>query len=159
MASDISSPPCLLRLLPAGANRRVGGGPPLESAALSRRTPFSVTQLRIRNGCSCPTTDLYLSRLTSASLLRAGQEPFPSGQRSDLHRRHYLVPRVKSQGHDISTRTIQWGTNNALSGNIFHRPLDYRVYATNLLHIGILEDEPFLFRLMRMCQMAPILVI
>jgi hypothetical protein len=26
-ASDISSPPCLLRLLPAGANRRVGHAP------------------------------------------------------------------------------------------------------------------------------------
>src|ERR1700757_723429 len=37
-ASDISSPPCLLRLLPAGANRRVGLAP-LESAPLSRRTP------------------------------------------------------------------------------------------------------------------------
>src|ERR1700730_3979164 len=37
-ASDISSPPCLLRLLPAGAG--VGWGlQPLESAALSRRTP------------------------------------------------------------------------------------------------------------------------
>src|SRR6266700_1195473 len=37
-ASDISSPPCLLRLLPAGA---VAGWDlhPLESAALSRRTP------------------------------------------------------------------------------------------------------------------------
>ena len=37
-ASDISSPPCLLRLLPAGA---IAGWDlhPLESAALSRRTP------------------------------------------------------------------------------------------------------------------------
>src|SRR5262245_57872694 len=39
-ASDISSPPCLLRLLPTGANRRVGLHP-LESAALSRRTPIA----------------------------------------------------------------------------------------------------------------------
>jgi hypothetical protein len=39
-ASDISSPPCLLRLLPAGA---VAGWDlhPLESAAFSRRTPDS----------------------------------------------------------------------------------------------------------------------
>ena len=39
-ASDISSPPCLLRLLPAGA---VAGWDlhPLESAALSRRTPMA----------------------------------------------------------------------------------------------------------------------
>ena len=39
-ASDISSPPCLLRLLPAGA---VAGWDfhPLESAALSRRTPVA----------------------------------------------------------------------------------------------------------------------
>src|SRR5271169_914973 len=38
-ASDISSPPCLLRLLPAGAVAGWGLHP-LESAALSRRTPF-----------------------------------------------------------------------------------------------------------------------
>jgi hypothetical protein len=40
-ASDISSPPCLLRLLPAGA---VAGWDlhPLESAAFSRRTPKAV---------------------------------------------------------------------------------------------------------------------
>jgi hypothetical protein len=37
-ASDISSPPCLPRLLPAGANRRVGLAPTGNSAALSRRT-------------------------------------------------------------------------------------------------------------------------
>src|ERR1700736_238225 len=39
-ASDISSPPCLLRLLPAGA---VAGWDlhPLESAAFSRRTPIA----------------------------------------------------------------------------------------------------------------------
>src|SRR6476469_3195025 len=39
-ASDISSPPCLLRLLPAGA---VAGWDlhPLESTALSRRTPLA----------------------------------------------------------------------------------------------------------------------
>jgi hypothetical protein len=39
-ASDISSPPCLLRLLPAGA---VAGrvSHPLESAAFARRTPIS----------------------------------------------------------------------------------------------------------------------
>src|SRR3981189_3366329 len=42
-ASDISSPPCLLRLLPAGA---VAGWDlrPLESAAFSRRTPDSDIQ-------------------------------------------------------------------------------------------------------------------
>ena len=42
-ASDISSPPCLLRLLPAGA---VAGWAlhPLESAALSRRTPRAEVQ-------------------------------------------------------------------------------------------------------------------
>src|SRR5215469_2351487 len=37
-ASDISSPPCLPRLLPAGAKRRVGLAPTGKSAALSRRT-------------------------------------------------------------------------------------------------------------------------
>src|SRR3981189_2722577 len=39
-ASDISSPPCLLRLLPAGAVAGWGLHP-LESAAFSRRTPVS----------------------------------------------------------------------------------------------------------------------
>ena len=37
-ASDISSPPCLLRLLPAGAIVAGWASHPLESAALSRRT-------------------------------------------------------------------------------------------------------------------------
>src|SRR5215471_9577810 len=37
-ASDILSPTCLPRLLPAGANRRVGLAPTGKSAALSRRT-------------------------------------------------------------------------------------------------------------------------
>src|SRR5208282_996710 len=45
-ASDISSPPCLLRLLPAGA---VAGWDlhPLESAAFPRRTPFAEVPLRV----------------------------------------------------------------------------------------------------------------
>ena len=45
-ASDISSPPCLLRLLPAGA---VAGWDlhPLESAAFSRRTPKAAIGLTI----------------------------------------------------------------------------------------------------------------
>ena len=45
-ASDISSPPCLLRLLPAGA---VAGWDlhPLESAAFSRRTPKAEITLTI----------------------------------------------------------------------------------------------------------------
>ena len=38
-ASDISSPPCLLRLLPAGAIVAGWASHPLESAAFSRRTP------------------------------------------------------------------------------------------------------------------------
>src|ERR1700730_11780896 len=47
-ASDISSPPCLLRLLPAGAV--VGWGlHPLESAALSRRTPEAAIRLPLLN--------------------------------------------------------------------------------------------------------------
>src|SRR6266850_3548977 len=39
-ASDTSSPPCLLRLLPAGAVAGWGSHP-LENAALSRRTPVT----------------------------------------------------------------------------------------------------------------------
>ena len=48
-ASDISSPPCLLRLLPAGA---VAGWDlhPLESAAFSRRTPEAEIWLTIQRG-------------------------------------------------------------------------------------------------------------
>jgi hypothetical protein len=34
---------------------------PLESAALSRRTPFSVIQLRILNGSSCPISALAVA--------------------------------------------------------------------------------------------------
>ena len=47
-ASDISSPPCLLRLLPAGA---VAGWDlhPLESAAFSRRTPGADLRLMIKH--------------------------------------------------------------------------------------------------------------
>ena len=50
-ASDISSPPCLLRLLPAGA---VAGWDlhPLESAAFSRRTPFAEVRLTVLDGGS-----------------------------------------------------------------------------------------------------------
>src|SRR6202043_1726089 len=62
-ASDISSPPCLLRLLPAGAVAGWGLHP-LESAALSRRTPFSVTQFSVRNGSSCPRAVLGDADLT-----------------------------------------------------------------------------------------------
>src|SRR5277367_6586489 len=54
-ASDISSPPCLLRLLPAGANRRVGLAP-TGKRRLSRRTPISVIawhrRIRLRGGSS-----------------------------------------------------------------------------------------------------------
>src|SRR5215472_17049882 len=53
-ASDISSPPCLPRLLPAGANRRVGLAPTGKSAALSRRTwtaDICTSFLRKLSGC------------------------------------------------------------------------------------------------------------
>ena len=49
-ASDISSPPCLPRLLPAGAIAGRGLHP-LESAALSRRTWFWVIPDLLRFGC------------------------------------------------------------------------------------------------------------
>src|SRR6267143_97857 len=49
-ASAISSPPQLLRLLPAGAVRRVGLDP-LESAALSRRTPNTDIDCASRRWC------------------------------------------------------------------------------------------------------------
>src|SRR5208282_1659082 len=54
-ASDISSPPCLLRLLPAGA---VAGwaSHPLESAALSRRTWIPVLRRQARQWRGCAET-------------------------------------------------------------------------------------------------------
>src|SRR5262249_21653642 len=60
-ASAISSPPQLLRLLPAGAVAGWGSHP-LESAALSRRTPDSDIQPRYSVGRShtghhCPDED------------------------------------------------------------------------------------------------------
>src|SRR5712672_3140219 len=39
-ASDISSPPCLLRLLPAGANRRVGLAPTGKRRLVTAHTPW-----------------------------------------------------------------------------------------------------------------------
>ena len=50
-ASAISSPPCLLRLLPAGAVAGWGLHP-LESAALSRRTPEAVGRRNLAIGCT-----------------------------------------------------------------------------------------------------------
>src|SRR6202049_2961326 len=69
-ASDISSPPCLLRLLPAGA---VAGWDlhPLESAAFSRRTPPpDIPALHRRRRSECGSaghkqTDRARSRVTS----------------------------------------------------------------------------------------------
>ena len=60
-ASDISSPPCLLRLLPAGA---VAGWDlhPLESAAFSRRTPradISRPMPRLAAGQAVPVSAKY----------------------------------------------------------------------------------------------------
>src|SRR5271156_7206089 len=48
-ASDISSPPCLPRLLPAWSDRRAVLHP-LESAAFSRRTWKAALPQRVRNG-------------------------------------------------------------------------------------------------------------
>jgi hypothetical protein len=55
-ASDISSPPCLLRLLPAGA---VAGWDlhPLESAAFARRTPIGVACLATLKRAFASTPD------------------------------------------------------------------------------------------------------
>src|SRR5271157_5982175 len=61
-ASDISSPPCLLRLLPAGA---VAGWDlhPLESAAFSRRTPRTDVPITQRERNICGTSvDNHLGR-------------------------------------------------------------------------------------------------
>ena len=70
-ASDISSSPCLLRLLPAGAV--VGWGlHQLESAALSRRTPTAVIDPRSGNA-SAPEPE-FGSRVTT-NVTRAGIAP------------------------------------------------------------------------------------
>src|SRR3984893_18442565 len=70
-ASDISSPPCLLRLLPAGAV--VGWGlHQLESAALSRHTPTAVIYPGSGNA-SAPEPE-FGSRVTT-NVTRAGIAP------------------------------------------------------------------------------------
>src|SRR5258708_17368607 len=59
-ASDILSPPCLPRLLPAGAVAGRGLHP-LESAALSRRTWLSALGTRgVHRPLSDPSTDLQV---------------------------------------------------------------------------------------------------
>ena len=61
-ASDISSPPCLLRLLPVGAVAGWGSHP-LESAALSRRAPRSGHSCRTpATGAIAPLADLWPAR-------------------------------------------------------------------------------------------------
>src|SRR5271155_5625529 len=68
-ASDISSPPCLLRLLPAGA---VAGwaSHPLESAALSRRTWTAVLRWIAGERRSCAETGR-----SSIAMILAGFDP------------------------------------------------------------------------------------
>src|ERR1700726_281360 len=65
-ASDISSPPCLLRLLPAGA---VAGWDlhPMESAAFSRRTPTA----EVRPGRVTPSVLFFGARCAAASTVAA----------------------------------------------------------------------------------------
>ena len=70
-ASDISSPPCLLRLLPAGAVAGWGLHQ-LESAALSRRTPKAVIDPGSGNA-SAPEPE-FGSRVTT-NVTRAGIAP------------------------------------------------------------------------------------
>src|SRR6266478_5890782 len=68
-ASDISSPPCLLRLLPAGAVAGWGLHP-LESAALSRRTP-KATLMR------CPRSTATTSIRCSTAMCSASTRSWP----------------------------------------------------------------------------------
>src|SRR5205807_2063720 len=77
-ASDTSSPPCLLRLLLAGAVAGWGLHP-LESAALSRRTPeaairlpysiTSVARARIDGGTVRPSAWAVLRLTTSSNVV------------------------------------------------------------------------------------------
>jgi hypothetical protein len=59
-ASDISSPPCLLRLLPAGANRRVGLAPTGDKWRNDREFPTTYPNLYFGN--TGPNPPRYLPR-------------------------------------------------------------------------------------------------
>src|SRR6202035_1337377 len=75
-ASDISSPPCLLRLLPAGAVAGWGLHP-LESAALSRRTPIAAigeSQPRCQRGGEWSLHSRIRRCLRSTSKARPGRQ-------------------------------------------------------------------------------------
>src|SRR5256714_15181667 len=52
-ASDISSPPCLLRLLPAGANRRVGLAPTGKRRLITAHTLCGHSARRKKSSASC----------------------------------------------------------------------------------------------------------
>src|ERR1700720_2055606 len=78
-ASDISSPPCLLRLLPAGANRRVGLAPTGKRRLVTAHT-LSGHSARVSNRELCrPWTfqnvGAYVSRRGHREILREGNAP------------------------------------------------------------------------------------
>src|SRR6516164_4984979 len=54
-ASDISSPPCLLRLLPAGANRRVGLAPAGKRRLVTAHVERVLSPRWIENDAVAPT--------------------------------------------------------------------------------------------------------
>src|SRR5438132_750276 len=59
-ASDISSPPCLLRLLPAGANRRVGLAPTGKRRLVTAHTRSGPSACAVRTALDAPFRTLPL---------------------------------------------------------------------------------------------------
>jgi len=89
-ASDISSPPCLLRLLPAGAVAGRGLHP-LESAAFARRTP-TAAGLWIKLLAKKPTSPIsYFGS--------AGGPPHWAGAPNNLTRRYRGTGQHAAPGH------------------------------------------------------------
>src|SRR5437762_9903797 len=63
-ASDISSPPCLLRLLPAGANRRVGLAPTGKRRLITAHTQSGHSTVAAQLRAEWPEMSTYWSLVT-----------------------------------------------------------------------------------------------
>ena len=135
-ASDISSPPCLLRLLPAGAVAGWGLHP-LESAAFSRRTSEAPVRFAASNGCKPSEADRRRHQIdcshrpTFAELVRIDLPTpanVPPGRR-DPGRPCYASPSPPKQARSLQRR--QTKANKARANPSLPRHLRHRVVLTN----------------------------
>src|ERR1700739_3320194 len=81
-ASDISSPPCLLRLLPAGANRRVGLAPTGKRRLVTAHTQSSRSLPATATGNNLPTRDFEPTSVSREVNFR----------RQQTYCEHYRIP-------------------------------------------------------------------